>query len=1146
MSGFDFDIDPLKSDPLKGFRSGNSVGGSLRRPVYRQQLSPDDYKSAGQQALDAGSSGVSHILGALDKPGQAVRGVLAGKGLGSLKHLVPFSDTIGLTTEGDHTTGRDLTDKYGLTSKRDKGWGAWGAGLAADIATDPLTYTTFGAKHALTPIGAAVKKTGALKGFTGRQMLAGFHGAEPALAAAGRTPEEILHLTDQGNKIASGVAAATGVEAGQPLGSLVRFGLPFGVAGVNIGTGQAAQKIAGGLDQAGDFLKYGNPIGRAIGAKFDATRHGAVGAATQRGASQYLDPALRELNRDSRDDRFGLIQHLDPLVSAGAHDERTITDAARAVAEGVNPGTSGVHAQVAPAARHVLDVGKRQIGEARQAGASIKDVNDEYVNYVHRSAFPESPGQLQLGGMGSKPQPILPTTSGANIGRDEVFRDIPGGTGRINNWFDRFAGGGHKATIIKAVKQDLLADHAAVGGQMTQQIDLAFDKKAAAMADRLKSANPAYRSTPASATADAVPGKPFFSPDIVSDVTQRGNQHAKTVANSKAAIGILGDNARPFVAGSDMVPLSVAMGKLGLGTYAADVAAGTPMEGALVQMYRGLAKHGAGPVDPFLMGKTSAIKKQVNKFGVTKEHFDELTKAHAGWKAPEEIKSTLGAFDSITNAFKGLAYPIWMPSHVRNAGTAFVNNLRHGVGLRDMADQMQVMTGRGARDLSGIHPSISGLPAAQQSEALRRLQYGAANIFGGNGMNEEIAGNVRSAIEEGKRFTPYVPGSDRAGNTGSIAGDAADLVLRQGLGGSIKGVANAAAGSLAGLLDPTRKWGQSIAENLGIKGVGGASKDTLAAVNAGRKVGTNVEDFFRGALFNKLSRGGSAPGVAADAIDALHFDYDALTSFEKNVMRRAMPFYTFARKNLPLQLDTLAHQPGILQAQSKPLNQEGPDGKGYVPKYLNSGYAIPIGAEQDGSRQYVSKLGLPAEEAFEKLHFQNGLPDVGRTALAQLGGLNPLIKAPIEQLFNTQFHTQRQLTDLHAPQAASAVGRMFGDDNPQLLSQVMSNSPFTRFISSTDKLMDPRKSWAQKAINLATGVRVTDVNTDKQRAIDTRQALEEIMRGHPNLSRYSSFYVKPDDVQDLTPEEIGLMQAYSTQQAQAKSYAKAQRIGLKP
>ena len=259
LAMLDFNSDPfIGSDPFKGLGGSDAISQPRQRPTYRKPLPEDESQSLGKQVLGVGTSGISHVLGALDKPGQAARGVLARKGIGSLKHLVPFSDTMGLTTEMDHTSGRDLTNAMGLTERGDKGWGAWGAGLAADIATDPLTYTTFGAKHALTGVGKAVQKTGALKGFTGRHMIEGFHGVEPAMLAAGQTASDVTHAIDQGRKIATGKAVSTGIQANQPLSSLVRIGLPGG-PGVNIGTGHTAQRIAGAIDSAGDWMKYGNP-----------------------------------------------------------------------------------------------------------------------------------------------------------------------------------------------------------------------------------------------------------------------------------------------------------------------------------------------------------------------------------------------------------------------------------------------------------------------------------------------------------------------------------------------------------------------------------------------------------------------------------------------------------------------------------------------------------------------------------------------------------------------------------------------------------------------------------------------------------------------------------------------------------------------
>ena len=110
----------------------------------------------------------------------------------------------------------------------------------------------------------------------------------------------------------------------------------------------------------------------------------------------------------------------------------------------------------------------------------------------------------------------------------------------------------------------------------------------------------------------------------------------------------------------------------------------------------------------------------------------------------------------------------------------------------------------------------------------------------------------------------------------------------------------------------------------------------------------------------------------------------------------------------------------------------------------------------------------------------------------------------------------------------------------------MVNSPLTRFFTSADKLTDPRKEWWQKALNVLSGARVTDVDTEKQRAVETRAALEDIMRSHPTLSEFTNFYVKPEDTAKLTGEEIEMMRKYTELQDRAKKYAKSKRgqIGI--
>ena len=94
---------------------------------------------------------LQYVGDSLDKAtgSRALRGLLGGKPR-ELLSVVPFSDRIGLTDERDITSGRQLTDAYGITSRSDKGWGGWGAGLAADMLLDPSNLVG----------GAALRKLG--------------------------------------------------------------------------------------------------------------------------------------------------------------------------------------------------------------------------------------------------------------------------------------------------------------------------------------------------------------------------------------------------------------------------------------------------------------------------------------------------------------------------------------------------------------------------------------------------------------------------------------------------------------------------------------------------------------------------------------------------------------------------------------------------------------------------------------------------------------------------------------------------------------------------------------------------------------------------------------------------------------------------
>jgi hypothetical protein len=102
-------------------------------------------------ALARQGGGFIETLGrALDTPGAIARGVLAGE------------PTSGFNWDYDkRVTGEELLEKYGLLNPAQNRWARTGAGLAAEIALDPLTMVS-GPLRALGAGGKAARATGLL------------------------------------------------------------------------------------------------------------------------------------------------------------------------------------------------------------------------------------------------------------------------------------------------------------------------------------------------------------------------------------------------------------------------------------------------------------------------------------------------------------------------------------------------------------------------------------------------------------------------------------------------------------------------------------------------------------------------------------------------------------------------------------------------------------------------------------------------------------------------------------------------------------------------------------------------------------------------------------------------------------------------
>lgn len=130
------------------------------------------------------------------------------------------------------------------------------------------------------------------------------------------------------------------------------------------------------------------------------------------------------------------------------------------------------------------------------------------------------------------------------------------------------------------------------------------------------------------------------------------------------------------------------------------------------------------------------------------------------------------------------------------------------------------------------------------------------------------------------------------------------------------------------------------------KGLNPFDRKNSYLIRSGTYIGRQVETNARLAHFiDKVNKTGSFE-QADESVRKYLFDYGDLTPIEQKVFRRYVPFYTYLRKNTPLQFEQLFTQPGKYTAISRLYNEAAlgaADTNGQeIPKYLLESGAIPL------------------------------------------------------------------------------------------------------------------------------------------------------------------------------------------------------------
>lgn len=312
----------------------------------------------------------------------------------------------------------------------------------------------------------------------------------------------------------------------------------------------------------------------------------------------------------------------------------------------------------------------------------------------------------------------------------------------------------------------------------------------------------------------------------------------------------------------------------------------------------------------------------------------------------------------------------------------------------------------------------------------------------------------------------------------------------------------------------------------------------------GSKAMQTVEYYNRVPLYIYYRRKGYEPAAAALEVKKRHFDYTELAPAERELFKRGFLFYSFTRKMAPLVVQTLMERPGGALAQSiKTAAKLHDDQDTPIPNWIRETTAIPLGGTADGTKRFITGLGLPQEDVF------SFLPSPMQELLSRT---TPPIKAAAELSFGRSlFQRGRPLEDLDpnlgrtlanirqlagGPKADVRAKPLFGSQGLEFLA---ANSPLSRAISSVRTLTDPRKTWTDAGINFLTGARITDVSAGAQEA-ELQEAANRMIKRLGGRT-FQTTYIPTEEQATMTPEELQEFAGLQMLQRQIAARARERR-----
>jgi len=275
------------------------------------------------------------------------------------------------------------------------------------------------------------------------------------------------------------------------------------------------------------------------------------------------------------------------------------------------------------------------------------------------------------------------------------------------------------------------------------------------------------------------------------------------------------------------------------------------------------------------------------------------------------------------------------------------------------------------------------------------------------------------------------------------------------------------------------------------------------------------------AVIDQMRRGESMPRSVDRAKNTL-VDYDPrrFTKFENDIMKRVFPFYSFLSSQIPYVLKELMRHPAGGLGMTIRAQRLGQDDK-YVPFHMRDKAAIPLGPDEDGNQSYIGSLGLMHEDAVGMLN-----PDLADI----FGNMNPLLKAPVELATGRSLFMRGPLGGRDLSELDPAMGRIRqsigertglldeSDQRPKpvgsaTFEHLVSNSPVSRLVNTAKTLLDDRKPFIQRAVNLLAGPKFTTITPQSEQGM-MRAELDAIAK-EEHVRPFVRYSLGKGDIQAL-------------------------------